>query len=585
MHYPYLRPAAQRRLVTDRFLGLDRRPGLPEGAFSDMLNLTAADFPMLSTRPRRGLVRNIPNPGGLLAKDALVTVEDGSLCVNGLPTPVTGLAPGPKQLVSMGARVLVFPDKVYYNTADPADYGSLEADWSYTGTVEYTLCDREGRPWQDPVLSPDEPADPENGLLWLDAAASQGGTLRQWSAAQLCWVEIGTVYTRLRFSSMGQIPRLFSALDGVKIQGAAFEDLNGEKLLYALGGGEDEQDWIVLVGLIDAAVTRENETVRITRSLPDMDYVCECRNRLWGCRYGLRDGKAVNEIYASALGDPKNFRQYLGLSTDSWTASVGSDGPWTGAVGYLGRPCFFKEDRIHSVTVSALGAHRLDEMPCRGVQRGSAGSLALVGETLFYKARDGVCAWQGGFPAEVGAALGEGPWSKALGAAIDGRYYLSLEGPEGWCLLVYDTATALWHREDGFRALAFAALEGELYAIEAGTGDLWALKGTAGEKETSLPWMAETGPLRYTAPDRQYLSRFDLVLETEPGARLEVWLRYDERGDWERAAVLEQPAGLSVSLPIRPRRCGQLRLRLKGEGGARLLALTRILERGSDLGE
>ena len=166
---------------------------------------------------------------------------------------------------------------------------------------------------------------------------------------------------------------------------------------------------------------------------------------------------------------------------------------------------------------------------------------------------------------------------------MDGRYYLSLEGPEGWCLLVYDTATGLWHREDGFRALAFAALEGELYAIEADTGALWALKGTVGEKEESLPWMAETGPLRYAAPDRQYLSRFDLVLETEPGTKLELWLRYDERGDWERAASLEPCAGAALSLPVRPRRCARLRLRLKGEGGARILALTKVLERGSDL--
>lgn len=582
MHFPHLNPVPRRRLITDRFLGYDRRGSLPEGAFREMLNLSAAEYPMLSTRPRRGLVRRLTNPGGLLGKDALVTVEDGTLCVNGLPTALTGISAGQKQLVSMGARVLIFPDKLYYNTADPTDYGSLEADWSYTGAVEYALCDRNGALWDDPVVTDTEPTDPENGLLWLDGAA--GGSLRQWSAAQFCWVEVGTVYTRLRFSTMGQLPALFSALDGVRIEGAAFEELNGDKLLYALGGGAGEQDWIVLVGLIPAAVTRESERLRITRSLPDMDYVCECRNRLWGCRYGLADGKPVNEIYASALGDPKNFHQFLGLSTDSWAASVGSDGVFTGAIGYLGRPCFFKEDRIHTVTVSAAGAHRLDETPCRGVQRGSAGSLALVGETLFYKARDTVCAWQGGFPQSVGEALGDEARGKAVGGAVDGRYYLSMEGSDGWSLFVYDPALGLWHREDGLRVQAFAALEGELYAIDAATGDLLALKGTAGQPEATLPWLAETGPLRYAAPDRQYLSRFDLVLETEPGARLELWLRYDDRGEWEQAALLAPCPGGPVSLPVRPRRCGTLRLRLKGEGTARLLSLSKLLERGSDLG-
>ncbi len=583
MHFPHLAPAAQQRLSIRRFLGLDRRAGIPDGAFADMRNLSAAEYPLLSVRPRRGLLRTIQNPGGLLAKDALVTVEDGTLCVNALPTALTGLAPGPKQLVSMGARVLVFPDKRYYNTADPSDFGSLEADWSYQGGVDYCLCDRDGNPWPDPVASDAEPGAPANGDLWLDLAGG-GRTLRQYSSAQLCWVEVGTVYTRLRFQSLGQLPPLFSALDGVQIEGAAFEELNGDKILYALGGGAEERDYVVLVGLIDAARSLENQSLRIRRTLPDMDYVCECRNRLWGCRYGLSGGKIVNEIYASALGDPKNFRQYLGLSTDSWTASLGSDGVFTGAAAFLGRPCFFKEDAIHTVTVSASGAHRLDEMRCRGVQRGSAGSLCLVGETLFYKARDTVCAWQGGFPADVGAALGEERWEQAAGGCGGGRYYLSVRGGEGWALLVYDPALGLWHREDGLHALGFAALEGELYAIDADSGALLALRGGAGTPEAAVDWMAETGPLRFCTPDRQYLSRLDLTFWAEPETRLRVLLRYDSRGDWEQAATLEPGRPGTLTLPIRPRRCDHAQLRLEGRGPFRLYALTQVVERGSDAG-
>ena len=102
----------------------------------------------------------------------------------------------------------------------------------------------------------------------------------------------------------------------------------------------------MLVGLCPAAFTQENVTLRIRRTLPEMDFVCQCENRLWGCRYGRSGDETVNEIYASALGDFKNFRQYLGLATDSWTAAVGSDGPWTGAVNYLGHPIFVKENRI-----------------------------------------------------------------------------------------------------------------------------------------------------------------------------------------------------------------------------------------------
>ena len=154
------------------------------------------------------------------------------------------------------------------------------------------------------------------------------------------WSEIPTVYTRLRFRSEGELPTLFRCGDGVSISGAGPADVNGEKIICAIGGGEGVLDYVVVTGLLEQAVTQTEGSVRIERSVPEMDYVIECQNRLWGCRYGTENGKSLNEIYCCALGDFKNWRQYMGLSTDSWTASVGSDGPWTGAV----RECDFCVD-------------------------------------------------------------------------------------------------------------------------------------------------------------------------------------------------------------------------------------------------
>ncbi len=60
----------------------------------------------------------------------------------------------------------------------------------------------------------------------------------------------------------------------------------------------------------------------LSRDVPDMDYVCVNENRLWGCR--------GDTVYASKLGDPKNFNVFEGLSTDSYAADVGSAGDFTG---------------------------------------------------------------------------------------------------------------------------------------------------------------------------------------------------------------------------------------------------------------
>ena len=581
MLFPTLAPGRQTRRVTEVFNGCDRRLHAPDGCFYDTENLSARHWPLLSTRPRRGSLGVLTAPGGLLGKDALCHVADGTLYLNGLPTPLTGLSPGRKQLVGMGACVLVFPDKQYCNTEDPADFGAMEADYSRSTDLSLCLCGLDGAPLPAPTASEGAPEEPENAQLWLETR-EDGQTLYQWSESLGLWNELSAVYTRVEFSSEGTLPALFRRYDGVEIEGLPLPELNGSKILYAVGGGEGQRDFIVLAGLCPAAITREAVSVRIRRTLPDMDFVCQCQNRLWGCKYGRVGDRTVNEIYASALGDFRNFRQYLGLATDSWTASVGSDGEWTGAVSYLGHPLFFKEDRLHTVTVSPVGAHRVEETVCRGVQKGSDRSLCVVGESLYYKAPGEVCVWQGGFPQSVSAPLGEARYTDAAAGAIDGLYYLSMRGAEGWRLFTYDTRRGIWYREDALHALCFAAAGNELYAVDADTGELLALKGTAGTPEASLPWMAETGAQHYETADRKYLSRWALTLRMAEGASLRIFLRYDSAGDWEESGVIRFSGRGTVTVPIRPRRCDHLQLRLVGQGEAQIFALTRVLEVGSD---
>ena len=583
MFYPKLKPLRSRRVTTDRFRGYEHRLHIPDGAFFETRNLSGDQYPLLASRRPRGLVASLENPGGLLEKDAPCWVAEGTLYVNGLATALTGLAPGEKQLVSMGAYVLIFPGKVYYNTADPADWGSMEASFKTLGAVTYTPCSVDGEAYTVGSIGPQEPAAPENGEIWIDTA--DGATVyRQWSQVSLLWVEIETVYTRIGFTSRGEIPRLFRQYDGVSISGSQKEELNGEKILYAVGGNENTDDFVVVTGLLREAYTDEGKQLKLERKLPPMDYVCECQNRLWGCFYGSDGEKNLNEIYCSALGDFRNFRQYLGLSTDAWTVSVGSDGPWTGAVNYLGSPTFFKENRIHRVSVSSGGAHRLEETVCRGVQRGSHKSLCVVGETLLYKSRTEVCAWQGGFPQSVSGALGEKNYYEAVAGSIGEKYYISMRNDAGaWSLFVYDLGKGIWYREDGLHALCFARCGDSLLCIDARTGKLWDLQGAAGEQETPISWLAETGVQSYETPDRKCLTRFDFKLQLARGGWMKVFLNYDSGEDWLPAGEIEGRGLETVLLPVRPRRCDHLRLRLEGEGELRLFSITRKLRKGSDL--
>ena len=73
----------------------------------------------------------------------------------------------------------------------------------------------------------------------------------------------------------------------------------------------------------------------------------------------------------------------MGISTDSWVGSVGTDGQFTGAITHLGYPLFFKETVLHKVYISQNGAHSIQDTACRGVQSGCGDSLAIVNEVLY----------------------------------------------------------------------------------------------------------------------------------------------------------------------------------------------------------
>ena len=78
-------------------------------------------------------------------------------------------------------------------------------------------------------------------------------------------------------------------------------------------------------------------------------------------------------------------------------------------------------------------------------------------------------AWDGSLPTKVSTALDAARLSnvqRALGGALDGRYYLCLSrgsGEENTArLLVYDTERGLWQEED-LRAEEMAGTGGQLY--------------------------------------------------------------------------------------------------------------------------
>lgn len=574
MRYVKLEAPETYRQTLSVFAGLNRGDRIGDGEFSAMENLSSDRYPLASTRKKRGLFAQPKNAQGLIARDTLCWVDGSRFVVNGYGVEL-GLSERPedcpKRLVSMGAYVVIFPDKKYINTLELSDFGNLEAEYRSGGTVTLTPSNALGEVLLPGYTQPEEPKDPENMALWLDTS-QQPPVLVQWSAGSGMWVSVDSTYVRLAAPGIG---RAFQAGDGVSIQGAPETVASQGVIVLA------QEDYLVVPGLLGTELTWQ-EPITICRQVPQMDYVIECGNRLWGCRYGPnRAGEIVNEIYASKLGDFKNWSCFQGASTDSYVMSLGAEGPFTGAIQHLGYPLFFRENCLHKVYGSLPENFRLQTTPCRGVQKDSGESLAIVGEVLYYKSAAGVCAYDGALPVEVSRELGTEEYGRAAAGGFRGKYYISMEDSGGAPhLFVYDTLRRLWHREDGTRARCFCACREELFFLDE-VGNIWGELGR-GTAEESLPWLLETGDLA-AEPERRYLTRLSLRLYLAPGARARLSVRYDEEEGWHPLAVLHGGPLGTVTVPVAVRRCDHLRLRMEGTGEMRLYDLTKTIQRGSDV--
>lgn len=583
MRYPQLKELPTSRQMVDAFRGYNHNLRINSNEFFNMENMTSDHYPVLAPRGKRGVYAKPASPQGMIAK-ADICYVDGTDFVIGDTRYDMGFSTDPKdcpkRLISMGAYVIIMPDKMFINTAYPEDRGSIEAEFVSAGDVTFTLCRNDGTAYGDHFSQANPPENPTNQTLWVDTSTVPN-TMKQWSESSSMWVSIATTYIKIQSTGIG---KLFNQYDGVLISGLK----DAEAQIAALEGTaivqDKSDDYIVVIGILDK-VTTISSPVTVSRKMPVMDFVVEANNRLWGCRYGMDDhGEFVNRLYASALGDFKNWNVFQGISTDSYYANVGTDGAFTGAITHLGSALFFKETCLHKVYGNYPAEFQVQDTACRGVQYGCDRSLAIVNEILYYKARHAVCSYDGSLPVEVSYALGNERYSDAVAGSYSNKYYISMCDSKGaWHLFVYDTAKGLWHREDNLHANAFAELKGEMYCIDAEDRNIITLLGSGDPDETVVPWMVETGELGITDPDMKYVSRITFRMAMEIGAEMDIYAQYDQSDEWLHLCHIRGTSLRSFSIPVRPRRCDFMRLKLEGTGAFRIYAMTKTIEQGSEL--
>ncbi len=598
-YLPMLYEPQQQTLQTTNFLGYNHNEVIQDGEMYDMKNLTGDRYPLLSQRAKRGIT-TFDQGGiedtlhGIHGRDQLVMILGEKIYYNfweveGV-TVSEDAAMLPKKIVSMGAYVCIWPDKVYFNTAQLSDHGSMDRLWQGSGSgISLTMCRGDGTNYDmtQITVSSTAPSNPTAGQLWIDQSGDND-VLRQYSTSEGEWIEVATTYVKISGTGIGNglseydaidlsgLTAADTATDRIKSQVSA---LNGSTIVYGAGSG-----YVMIAGLISQTQGElKDVTVRADRTVPDLDYICESNNRLWGCKYGMENGQAVNEIRACKLGDFRNWQCFMGLSTDSYAASVGTDGFFTGAVTQKGYPVFFKENCLHRVSGSTPSTFSITTTRCRGIQDGSWRSAVVVNEAIYYKSRGDVMMYDGSMPTSVGAQLGGILYSDARAGALGPKYYISMKDKANvWHQFVYNTDRGIWHREDNLHALGFGRVDDELFAIDEDNNKLIAVTGSTGEIEDDFEWEAVFGLYGTDIRNQKYLSRFNVRMYIEPGYAAKLWIMYDQDGEWHDEGEIRGRGTKAFVLPVIPRRCDHLRFKITGKGEFRIYSISRILEVGSD---
>lgn len=316
-------------------------------------------------------------------------------------------------------------------------------------------------------------------------------------------------------------------------------------------------------------------SISIKRSCPDLDYVMEHNNRLWGV------SNKDNTIYASKLGDPTNWSYFQNTALDSYYAEQGSDGEWTGCAAYSTHLLFFKEDCIHKVYGSLPAEYQIVTATCHGVEKGSADSIVFMNDAILYKSRVGIMAYGGGSPELISTQFGNEKYKNVVAGTDGRRYYACLENVKTGehVLMVYDTEYLEWHKHDDIEVNAFAYIDGKVVYTLDGDPYIYEMDTeTPIESDQPIEWMAQLGPFDEYLEDKKIYSRLKMRYKMPTGSQFSVYVAVDDAyddGEWTLVQEVTESTERTQELFIIPSRCDQFAIKIVGTGYCKIKSMVR----------
>lgn len=500
----------QQRAEIATMRGINYSDAIQDGDMADSLNISARRYPYIATRRARAQLTQYANATALTGWDKLVAVVGANLLYDG--HVVGTVSAGEKQFAVVNTKLVIWPDKKYL------DLGTL--------TVQ-------------------------------DMEASVAAT--------------GATFTTdgVTFTGSTDLTESFKAGDGVEITGCTTNEGNNKNFVIK----EVTSNKITVTDNTFTAGA-ESGSITVERKVPDMDFICESENRLWGC------SSEEQTIYASSLGDPCNFNVFESLSTDSYALAVGSEGDFTGCCKLSSSVLFWKQNTLHKILGSFPAEYSMYPYTVEGLREGCHKSLQVINEVLFYMGLHGIYAYSGGSPSLVSANFGEREFTEAVAGNDGDSYYLSCkDADDTWHLMIYETRASIWVHEDNLECVDFARIGKDLYFLDAG-GDVWL--AATGEDDPTILWLVRFTPFYETIQGRKRHSKLLLRVELPKGSYIILSVRQND-GAWREVGRVVGKTNDVARIRVPISRCDKFEIKLEGKGPCAILSMERSFTLGSEV--
>lgn len=644
MHLPYLRSRKQKtEKQTIAFRGVNYGEGAQDGQLENSRNVTSERFPCLSPRAGRSREGEHESATAVYYFRGMRFVVDGNkLTADG--AEIGTVSPGKKQFAAVNSKLVVFPDKIVYDT-ETGEVRSLTAEYTSDagmlevingkeivahlgaynvevvssgniGGTSYPSLREEKVPFLQNLESVNYNV--ETGAFSF-GAISEGKTAEDIAQGNLfvdaekgadgvsTWGRVTTVYEqrhRVASSTGGYYYWYQYGFDYeiCKFTGTSFEQFDGFEALNFRKG-----DTVEISGATTFPDYNRSYTIRDFgtyttgdgETLPTMIFDADVfpTNGVEAGAVTIKRnvpnltvvtesnnrlwGAEGNTIFASALGDPTNFYTYDGLDTDSYAVAVASEGVFTGCCGFGNSVLFWKEDKLHKILGAYPSQYTMYEYNVPGVKRGSENSMVNVNEVIYYHGREGVYRYSGGSPELISENFGLRRFQEAAAGAEGDRYYISMQD-------VTSEEWGLWVY-DILRGIWLQEDESQGVDFAYNEGKLYYISGDGGlmcvnpeESEETVAWSATTTRMDEVFHNRKCYSKLLLRAELLEDS---AWLQVDISCDGEpfkRVYTSRDKRSKTLVIPIMPKRCDSFRIRLSGEGKFILRSLVREFGVGSE---